>query len=336
MSPLSSNRPIAVYECKQNELYSVASIGWKSFTDNQTAFEAFNTRYTALFGIGMKAAVVSAKQLPDEFQRSDVHKTLRKDLKGAAENALIKWQQLESFINNGFPEEDQESKKLAAGKAYYATAANEDWESVDSLLDDATTFIGLHLAELGTGGMPATFQMDLGTVKTSFEGLYEAFTDAELDAPEQTDAKINANNEVYRNLMKMFDDGQKIFRNSAALKSRFIFSHVLELIGGGTASDSAGYDVEDYFIAPGETVIVAENIPLATDEVYMRIVKGENAVIVCSTDGITGPCTAGYTLEQLVTYKGLFGGLGLDMTKTKVQVTNPGTEEVLFRGGKKF
>jgi hypothetical protein len=336
MAPLSSNRPIPVYDCKQNELYSVALIGWKSFMDNQAAFEAFNTRYTALFGTDMKAAVVSAKQLPDEFQRSDVHKTLRNDLKAAAENALIKWQQLESFIINGFDEEDQESKKLAAGHAYYAAASHEDWESVDSLLNDVTTFIGLHLAELGTGGMPATFPGELGTVKTTFEGLYEAFTDAELDAPEQTDAKINANNEVYRNLMKMFNDGLKIFRNSAALKSRFTFSHVLELIGGGSSSDSAGYDVQDFFIAPGESVIVAENLPSATDEIYMRVVTGDNSVTVCTTDDNDGVCLAGYVLEPQVTFKGEFGELGLDMTKTKLRVTNPGTEEVLFRGGPKL
>jgi hypothetical protein len=44
----------------------------------------------------------------------------------------------------------------------------------------------------------------------------------------------------------------------------------------------------------------------------------------------------GYNLALATTFKGVFGDLGLDMSKPQVQVTNPGTEEVLFRGGKKF
>ena len=201
MAPLSSSRPTPVYDCKQNELYSVALIGWKSFELNQAAFEAFNTRYTVAFGTTMKAAVVSAKQLPDEFQRSDEHKTLRINLKNKANDVLIKWQQLESFINNGFPEEELESKKQAAGHAYYRDAANDDWESVDSLLTDASAFVAGYAAELTTGGMPALFAPDFATLKTEFEVLYSDFTNAEQQAPEQTDAKIAANNLVYKNLL---------------------------------------------------------------------------------------------------------------------------------------
>lgn len=336
MAPLSSSRPTPVYDCKQNELYSVALIGWKSFELNQAAFEAFNTRYTVAFGTTMKAAVVSAKQLPDEFQRSDEHKTLRINLKNKANDVLIKWQQLESFINNGFPEEELESKKQAAGHAYYRDAANDDWESVDSLLTDASAFVAGYAAELTTGGMPALFAPDFATLKTEFEVLYSDFTNAEQQAPEQTDAKIAANNLVYKNLLSMFEDGQKIFRNSAAAKQRFVFSHVLELIGGGAASDSAGYDVEDYFIPPGGSVIVGDT-PAADEKVYARVVLGDSSgVVICTTDGTTGPCLTGYNLALAITFKGVFGDLGLDMSKPQVQVTNPGTTEVLFRGGKKF
>lgn len=336
MAPLSSSRPTPVYDCKQNELYSVALIGWKSFENNQTAFEAFNTTYTAAFGNTMKAAVVSAKQLPDEFQRSDEHKTLRINLKKKAGDVLIKWQQLESFIKKGFPEEEHETKLLAAGHGYYRDASNDDWESVDSLLTDASTFIAGHTMELSTGGMPVLFGSEFGTLQTEFGTLYTDFTNAEQEAPEQTDAKLTANNLVYKNLLSMFEDGQKILRNSAAAKQRFIFSHVLELIGGGATSDSASYNVEDYFIPAGGSVIVG-NTPVASEEIYARVVLGDSSgVIICTTDGTTGPCLTGYNLALATTFKGTFGDLGLDMSKPQVQVTNPGTVEVLFRGGPKF
>lgn len=303
--------------------------------DKQASFAAYNTIYTSAYGDAMKAAVISAKLMPDRFQRRDMHKSLRNKLKSAAEGVLISWQQLDSFISKGFAEVNYESKKLAAGYAYYAAAANDDWESVDSLLGDATTFISSYTAELTSGGMLGSYASDFGLLKTNFETLYEAFTDAELHAPEQTDAKITASNMVHKNLMSMFGDGQKIFRNNASVKARFTFTHLLHLVGGGRGSDTAGYDVEDFFIGPGESVIIAESLPAAADKIYMRVVKGENGVIICSTDGTGVPCTTGYALEAHVSFKDLFSELGLDISKPKLQVTNPGTEEVLLRGGKK-
>jgi hypothetical protein len=335
MADLSSDRPVAVYDCKQNELYSVALIIWKSFENYQTEFEAFNTLYTAAFGTAGKAAVVSAKQMPDEFQRSDGHKTLRINLKNKTVEVLIKWQQLESFINNGFPEEEHDSKLLAAGHGYYRNASNDDWESADSLLTDATSFVTDHTTELTTGGMTATFTAELAAIKTDFETLHTDFTNEEQEAPEQTDAKLTANNLVYKSVVSMSEDGQKVLRNNPAAKQRFVFSHVLQLIGGGPISDSAGFIVEDYFIPPGGFVILGTT-PAADKEIYSRVVLGNSGVIICTTDGTTGPCTTGYNLALATTFKGAFGDLGLDMSKPQVMVTNPGTEEVLFRGGPKI
>jgi len=336
MAPLSSNRPLPVYDCKQNELYSAALIGWKSFTNQQTAFEAFNTIYTVAFGTTAKAAVESAKQLPDEFQRSEAHKNLRLQLENKRDDILIKWQQLESFINHAFSGDEYKNKVLSAGQSYYGPAANADWESVSSLLVDAISFITDNSADLTTGGMPLTFAGELGILNTDFNALYEAFTDAEQDEPEETDDKVTANNAVYRDLMKMFDDGQKIFRNDASVKARFTFSTVLQLIGGGTASDWAGYEVEDYFIGPGESVIVGTIPTDVNTEVYARVVLGSSTIIICTVDlPSAGPCLAGYNLAPQLTFKDKFSVLNLDMTKTNIQITNPGTEEVLFRAGTK-
>lgn len=282
MASLSSPRLEPVYECKQNELYAIALMGWKSFMDHQPEFEAYNTLYTAAYGAAMRTAVMNAKQMPDNFKRRDIHKTLRNKLKTATEHVLIKWQQLDSFIKEGFAETNYESKKLAAGYAYYTAAANDDWQDADSLLGDATTFISGHTAALTVGGMPATFASDFGLLKTSFETLYAAFKDAEQDAPEQTDAKLAANNELYKNLMKMFKDGKKIFRNSAAVRERFIFTHLLKLISGGSVANTADDDASDLSVVLTETGMTSANLRAADEVNYMRMVKDGNGVILRS------------------------------------------------------
>jgi hypothetical protein len=282
MASLSSPRPEPDYECKQNELYSIALMGWKSFMDQQPEFEAYNTLYTAAYGAAMRDAVMNAKQMPDNFQRRDVHKTLRTKLKAVTEHVLIKWQQLDSFIQEGFAEANYESKKLAAGYAYYNAAANDDWKSADSLLGDATTFISEHIAALTSGGMPATFEGEFGLLKTSFETLYEEFTDAEQDGPEQTDAKLAANNELHKNLMKMFKDGKKIFRHSAAVKQRFIFTHLLKLISGGSVAQTTDEDALDLSVVLTETGMTSTNLRAADDVNYMRMVKDGNGVTIRS------------------------------------------------------
>jgi hypothetical protein len=281
MASLSSPRAEPVYECKQNELYSIALMGWKSFMDHQPAFEAYNTLYTGAYGAAMRDAVMNAKQMPDNFQRRDVHKTLRTKLKSVTEHVLIKWQQLDSFIQEGFAEANYENKKLAAGYAYYTAAANDDWPNADSLLGDATTFISEHAVALTSGGMPGTFAGEFGLLKTSFETLYEEFTDAEQDGAEQTDAKLAANNELYKNLMKMFKDGKKIFRHSAAVKQRFIFTHLLKLISGRSVAQTAD-DASDLSVVLTETGMTSTNLRAADDVNYMRMVKDGNGVILRS------------------------------------------------------
>ncbi len=139
---------------------------------------------------------------------------------------------------------------------------------------------------------------------------------------------------MYQNLLDMFEDGQKIFRNSAATRNRFIYDRVFELIGGGTISDSAGYDVEDFVIPAGSSVIVAENLPEPDKLIYAKVVSGNNGVTISTTDGTTTSTTV-YELELGVTFKDVFSAMGLDITKPKLQVTNPGTEDVVFRGGGK-
>lgn len=276
MGTLSTERPVAAYNCTQQELYSVAKIGWKSFLENIISFAPFSTKYTAVYGTTMKAAVQSAKILPDEFARTSEHKSLRIELVSLGNDCMIKWQQLASYIRDGFAKELYETKLSAAGHEYYEGASGKDWESVSGLMEDGKAFIAANTAVLTTpGGMPAGFDTDFDTAKTAFEDKYEAFTDVEQDMQQATDDKINANNLVYSNLISMFEDGQKIFRNNASLRDRFVFDTVLALIssGGGGTTDTGDvnantvdniYDTTDEDYEPGVTMKIKNTTPIGS------------------------------------------------------------------------
>lgn len=276
MGTLSTNRPVAAYNCTQQELYSVAKIGWKSFLENIISFAPFSTKYTPVYGTTMKAAVQSAKALPDEFARTSEHKSLRIELVALGNDCMIKWQQLASYIRDGFAKELHETKLSAAGHEYYEGASGKDWESVSGLMEDGKAFIAANTAVLTTpGGMPAGFDTDFDTARTAFEDKYEAFTDMEQDMQQATDDKINANNLVYSNLISMFEDGQKIFRNNASLRDRFVFDTVLALIssGGGTTADTGDvnantvdniYDATDEDYEPGVTMKIKNTTPIGS------------------------------------------------------------------------
>ena len=84
--------------------------------------------------------------------------------------------------------------------------------------------------------MPPTFLATFDTGKLNFFKLHPDFLDSEEKARQDAEAKINANNALYANLISMFLDGQQIYRYQEAIRKQFIFDQVLLLIdGAGTA-----------------------------------------------------------------------------------------------------
>jgi hypothetical protein len=83
------------------------------------------------------------------------------------------------------------------------------------------------------GGMPATFAPAFNALRVDFETHHQAFLQAEEVAKGLTDMKVEANNALYKKLMRMFKDGQRVFRKQAAIREQFVMERVLELINGG-------------------------------------------------------------------------------------------------------
>ena len=234
----NEERPTNDYTCSQSELYAGLEIAWNSQSEHEAEFIAENTTYTAGLSVTRLAAIAAAQALPDGQARGADAEDFRISLIEKLDVVLGKWNSLDGYIKKAFKGEHYKPRIEQAGKQYYEKATQKNWDQAKQLLVSMTSFLTAHGGALVTdGGMPATFAASVAAIKTIFEDLYKDFKDAEQDSKEQTDAKINANNAIYKDGRDMMEDGKNIFRKNAAVRDRFIWERILELVstqtGGG-------------------------------------------------------------------------------------------------------
>lgn len=112
--------------------------------------------------------------------------------------------------------------------------------------------------------------------------------------------------------------------------------HHITLLATGSGGDPAGFEITEFHIPGGGSILVPFSFPPPNPiplnvQIYMLCTNG-NAV-VCTTDLPANPCTLGFQLQLGVPYQGPLQGLGLDFTKTNLQFTNPGSNDITIRAG---
>ncbi len=247
MSAMLPSRPQKNYPGSQPDLYAILLIGWTSYQQHLPQFSNFNSRYDAALATGQLAALDAAMAMPDEYAREEVHTTLRLQLVTLSENCLKRWGDMSSYIRYGFPKEEYDNKRLAAGHAYYAPALANDWEQVLTLMASGQQFLDANMAQLTAGGMPANYPTDFATARAQYIAGYNAYEQALEDSITLTDQRMEANNALYEALTAMFADAKLIFRDQPAIRLQFNFEHIHNTINNGGNT-------------PGTTAIVAGTI----------------------------------------------------------------------------
>ncbi len=319
MCALQSARPQREYSCGQQDLYTVIETGWGSYTQHLPRFENHSSLYTAATGTTQLAALAAARALPDEDSREEVHKTLRVQLKSLADACLIKWSDMETYIRDGFPEDEYENKRIAAGYNYYRSAARDDWDDVKGLMQNGLLFLNANAAILSAGGMVATFMPSFILAKDAFELKHQAFLQAEEETKVMTDQKIIANNALNKNLMKMFDDGKKLFRDDAAVREQFTFDRVLALVNGG----SGGTGVASTVIEVG-AYIYDEVSGAAISGAMLTVLNAPNGVIMSTTSITEGNALltiTGFQANESVILNGEISADGYEKGTGQLELT---------------
>jgi hypothetical protein len=127
MNTMNTDRPQPVYSCSQQDLYTLIETGWRSCAQYLPDFWNYKTFYTQAMIDGELAALATARQMPDEASRDEMHKTLRKKLRVLATQCVAKWSDLDGYIEDGFDEESYADKRTAAGHGYYRAAQHDEW-----------------------------------------------------------------------------------------------------------------------------------------------------------------------------------------------------------------
>jgi|GEM_PF-936546 len=303
MGTLTSDRPEADYSCTQQELYTIAENGWTSYGEHQLVFAGKRAIYTVQKGTDALTALGSAVALPDEAAREALHVVLRIELVALAGECRIMWEELDSIIRDSFPENQYEVRRNEAGHESYAAASNENWPATKALMKQGADFIVLHGAALSSseGGMLASFPTDFGNVRSAFLAKNLEFVQAEELTRTLTDAKLAANNAVYKTLMKMFADGRKYFRFQPSIRYQFTFERVLGMISGtgGSVEPSSGMKFWGVVTDMNGLVLPGVTIRLGNAEGFIEVVTEANGGYSIPIDDIDAPLSATMTVSKL-------------------------------------
>lgn len=235
---IQSDRPRARYNCRQIELYAICQIAWASCLSNLAAFFARFTFYDAAYIAARQADILAAQALPDFQARNQASEDAALQLNTDGLACIDKTDLLFDYIRRAWPGDLAKPKLEAAGSDYRIDAPADDWESIIQLMTSGQTFITDNSAKLlADGGMPASFAADHLAAQAAFAATYADFTAARQTEYDMTDAKIEANNAIYDQMMQMCSEAQNVFRTNASLRERFVFKNIKQLV---TAPGAAG------------------------------------------------------------------------------------------------
>ena len=99
----------ANYNCTEQELYTICETAWNSCSQYLIRFTPFKPKYTPTFIAAKLAAVLAARNLPDEQQRNALYETANVNLRKEGRKACDKWQALKRYIADAFPADQQKA-----------------------------------------------------------------------------------------------------------------------------------------------------------------------------------------------------------------------------------
>lgn len=251
---MATPRPNRNYPSSMAVLYATCRQIWKSYLLNLAAFAAYLTTYVQQVGDDALAAIDAAEALPEDQARSEEAELLHAAVKNKGKVALMAWRYLERYIRKCFPEEEQKARLEAAGKLHYAEAANQNWPELMEMMQAGQLFLNTHGAAMVALGVPAGFAASYSAKRVELRETYDAFKEAEQNGPEGTDAKVDANNEIYAMTQDLCEDGQLVFWEDGAKRERFVYSHVQNLVSNPLGPNA--------MVVNGKVTIAADGTPL--------------------------------------------------------------------------
>lgn len=218
------------FSCSQALMYQTTKTMWLNCIEHIDLMAAFKPFYTEDYCNEKIAEIEAAEAMKDMAARALMHETIRLELLTLAGDCRDNWQALKQYISTVYKDKEmREANWRGAGWAHYAGAGDNNWVSVQALMNAGKQYIAENTAVLSANqNMPAAFPASFNASMVAFNNKLNAFTNAQETAGVDTDTKNEANNTCYDQAIDMGQDGQFVFRKSESLRKQFSFEAVSE------------------------------------------------------------------------------------------------------------
>jgi hypothetical protein len=221
-------------------------------------------------------------------------------------------------------------EKVNQGKNFYRQASKAKLNTQSELIHQIADPIK---ATLGANDITAGDVDGLNTKRLAYLALYSVPQEKIGDGKAARKEMVRLFDLLEQDLDELDDLMAVKETTNPILYSKYLSARAIDNIMGGSGTD--GYTITTFTVPSGGSVLVPlEESPLSPlFQLYIRAVSGN--FTVCTTNLPASACTAGYNAAQGVTFKATAAELGIDLTGTHLQITNPGSEIGIIRIGPK-
>lgn len=230
------------YPCTQRELYAVCTSGWESCSQHIEQFSSYRPIYTPAYVEVRQGAIRAASLLPDKHERLAEQELARTALKRHFEDLCVTaWKKLKGAIREIWPEEEYEACFKAIGQPVFREASQHRWESCSNLMDNAENFIKANSDRLlASNHLEKEFPDNFKILGETLRKLISAYSVIQEKVRVAAEEKTKANNELYKDLMTLFEDARILFKKDPVTMKKFAFETKLMLVSGQNSAGIKG------------------------------------------------------------------------------------------------
>lgn len=234
----------------------------------------------------LRAMLTAAIALPTEEEAQAASTLIGISLAEQNDVCCTLWQTLARRIKGAYPASEVEVRLSAAGQSKYESAAKGNWPDGKSMLDSAKKFLAANLTTLtANGNMNPAFATTFNTAADEFNAIlssYESSKDAVKVANQNRVAAFNA---IFDILMPMMLDAQDLFQKDEAVRTQFVYTHVLGRISGPGLAGARGTVVDDASKLPIEGATVEMWLASNPSIIYTTLTDIDGKYLINSPSG---------------------------------------------------
>lgn len=320
---------IRLYRMEDELMQTRATTMHGNLTDDLAAFQALFPWIDAAFLASFLADINTAKNFPLDGASTGSIKVLTEDLDTSVAEGMKELDRLDVYARLAYP--DSPAKQRIFGQDKWEKARN-DQQKMCKALKLAHSFanqVPYKTALLAEGMTQANID-NLLTIADNID-LKDTLQEKAISGrPVTTEERIQVNNIVWKRQQQISVCSELVWREDAAKRDQYLLYPPTP----ASLGDTAGYTIEEIIIPANSSFQIELDTPVFPNlELFLQAVNG--LIIVCTTNLPPVDCTAGYQLQEGVIFKDKLIELGLDLTKTHIQFTNPGNEDVVLKVGRK-